>query len=629
MKTMTNRLTSCAELAAYRDRLLSGFDPQQPCVTICGGTGCRANVSLDVAAAFRQALRENGLEAKVDLRVTGCLGFCEKGPIVTIRPNGLIYVKVKPSDAAEVVQKTLARGEDVVRLFLKDPQTGQPLRTKKEIPFYRNQTPILFGANFELDPTSIDDYLRIGGYTALVKALTTMRPDEIVDEVRKSGLRGRGGAGFPTGVKWAACRQAEGDLKYVICNADEGDPGAYANRSLMEGNPHSVVEGMIIGSYAIGAHEGYVYVRTEYPLAVDLMHKAIADARDLGLLGDDILGTGHSFDVWINRGGGAFVCGESTALMASIQGRAGEPRAKHIHTVASGLWDAPTTLNNVETWANIPLIVNRGADWFTAIGTGDVAQSPWGGSKGTKIFSVVGKVNYTGLVEVPMGTTLRHIIYDIGGGIPDGKKFKGVQTGGPSGGVLGEQHLDLAIDYDQLVEVGSMMGSGGMIVMDEDNCMVDFARFFLSFLEDESCGKCTPCREGITQMRQVLEQIGAGQGSMAHLDLLKDLAEVVVDASLCQLGVTAPNPVLTTLAYFREEYEAHIREGRCPASVCKALITYRIDPEKCNGCTLCFRKCPAGAIQGEKKQPHVIRIEKCTKCGICFEVCKFDAVVHA
>ncbi len=396
-----------------------------------------------------------------------------------------------------------------------------------------------------------------------------MKPEEIIQEVTKSGLRGRGGAGFPTGIKWASCRKAEGDIKYVICNADEGDPGAYANRGLMEGNPHSIIEGMIIGAYAIGASEGFVYVRTEYPMAVILITRAVEEARKLGLLGENILGTDFSFDIKVNRGGGAFVCGESTALMASIEGRAGEPRAKHVHTVERGLWDKPSTLNNVETWSNIPLIINRGADWFTSIGTGDVSKSPWGGSKGTKIFSLVGKVNNTGLVEVPMGITLREIIYDIGGGIKEGKKFKGVQTGGPSGGVLAERHLDLPIDYDQLVEAGSMMGSGGMIVMDEDNCMVDFARFFLSFLEDESCGKCTPCREGITQMRQILECIGAGKATMGHLDLLKDLAEVVVDASLCQLGTTAPNPVLTTLAYFRDEYEAHIREGRCPAGVCK------------------------------------------------------------
>jgi NADH-quinone oxidoreductase subunit F len=625
---MATRLVSCEQLAAYRKKLQARHDPARPGVTVCGGTGCRAIESQAVLEAFREHLKVKGLESTVSLRQTGCLGFCEKGPIVTLRPQGWFLVKVTPSDVPEIVEKTLMRGEEVERLFLKDPQTGRRLRTKEESPFYRNQTPLIFGANFEVDPTNIDDYLRLNGYTALVKALTRMTPEAIVNEVTASGLRGRGGAGFPAGIKWASCRQAEGDGKFVVCNADEGDPGAYANRSLMEGNPHSVVEGMIIGGYAIGAHRGFVYVRTEYPLAVELMDKAIRDARALGLLGHNILGTGFDFDLDISRGGGAFVCGESTALMASIEGRAGEPRAKHVHTVHRGLWDHPTTLNNVETWANVPLIINRGAEWFTRIGTGDVTNNPWGGSKGTKIFSLVGKVNHTGLVEVPMGTTLRQIIYDIGGGIRDGKKFKGVQTGGPSGGVLGVQHLDLPIDYDQLVQVGSMMGSGGMIVMDEDNCMVDFARFFLSFLEDESCGKCTPCREGITQMRQILEHIGAGKATLAHLDLLRDLGEVLQDASLCQLGTTAPNPVLTTLAYFRDEYEAHIREGRCPAGVCKALTTYLIDPDKCNGCTLCARQCPAKAIEGEKKKPHVIVRERCTRCGICYDACKFDAVVH-
>jgi NADH-quinone oxidoreductase subunit F len=579
--------------------------------------------------AFRNELDRAGTNGDVRLRVTGCLGYCDREPLVIIGPQGYFFPQPKISDVPEIIEKSVLGNQPVERLLIKDPTTGEPYTTKERIPFYRNQTPYLFGANFELDPTSIEDYIRIGGYSALIKALTTMKPEDVIDEVTKSGLRGRGGAGFPTGVKWASCRKAEGDLKYVICNADEGDPGAYANRGLMEGNPHSIIEGMTIGAYAIGAAEGYVYVRTEYPMGVTLLTKAAEDARRLGLLGENILGTDFHFDIRINRGGGAFVCGESTALMASIEGRAGEPRSKHVHTVERGLWDRPSTLNNVETWSNIPLIIERGADWFTSIGTGDVSQNPWGGSKGTKIFSLVGKVNNTGLVEVPMGITLREIIYDIGGGIKDGKKFKGVQTGGPSGGVLGEQHLDLPIDFDQLVEVGSMMGSGGMIVMDEDNCMVDFARFFLSFLEDESCGKCTPCREGVTQMRQILELIGAGKATMGHLDLLRDLAEVIVDSSLCQLGMTAPNPVLTTLAYFREEYEAHINEGRCPAGVCKALTTYRIDPEKCTGCTLCSRECPASAIEGEKRQSHTIIQEKCTKCGICFDVCRVGAVVHA
>lgn len=625
---MATKLSSGADLAEYRQRIAVARDPARRCVTVCGGTGCRACRGLDVAAAFKEAIHEHALEDQVDLRLTGCLGFCEHGPVVTLRPQGLIYVKVTPPDARQVVEKTLLHGEEIERLFVKDPRTGQRQRTREEIPFYRHQQPLIFGANFDLDPRSIDDYLHAGGYTALVKALTAMTPEQIIAEVTKSGLRGRGGAGFPAGVKWTSCREAPGESKYVVCNADEGDPGAYANRSLMEGNPHSVLEGMIIGSRAIGATEGFVYVRSEYPLAVELMGKAIADARELGLLGENILGTGHTFELSINRGGGAFVCGESTALMASLEGRAGEPRAKHVHTVERGLWERPTVLNNVETWANVPLIINRGAAWFTTIGTGNVSGSPWGGSKGTKIFSLVGKVNNTGLVEVPMGTTLRQIIYDIGGGIKGGKKFKGVQTGGPSGGVLGEQHLDLPIDYDELVEAGSMMGSGGMIVMDEDNCMVDFARYFLAFLEDESCGKCTPCREGITQMRQLLEQIAAGTAGLEHLDLLRELAEVVRDASLCQLGVTAPNPVLTTLAYFREEYETHIRDHKCPAGVCRALVSYSIDAGKCNGCMVCARNCPASAITGAKQQPHRINPDQCSKCGICYQVCKFSAVMR-
>lgn len=626
---MATVATAPEKLTALREQLQSEYDTNRPRVTICGGTGCRANLGMKVAEAMWKALKQHGMMEQVDVRLTGCLGFCEKGPIVVIDPQGLFYTKVTADDAEEIVAKTLAAGQEIERLFARDPATGDLLRHKQEIPFFKHQTPLIFGANFDLDPRSIEDYIRIGGYSALVKALSSMTPEEIIRQVSRSGLRGRGGAGFPTGVKWASCRKAEGDSKYVICNADEGDPGAYANRSLMEGNPHSVVEGMIIGAYAIGANEGHVYVRTEYPLAVTLMTEAVESARGMGLLGDNILGTGFGFDIEINRGGGAFVCGESTALMASLEGQPGEPRAKHIHTVEKGLWNRPSTLNNVETWANVPLIVNRGADWFTELGTGDVSENPWGGSKGTKIFSLVGKVNNTGLVEVPMGITLREVIYDIGGGIQNGKKFKGVQTGGPSGGVLAEQHLDLPIDYDQLVAVGSMMGSGGMIVMDEDNCMVDFARFFLSFLEDESCGKCTPCREGIPQMRQLLEDIGAGKASMEHLDLLQDLAEVVRDVSLCQLGVTAPNPVLTTLEYFREEYEAHIREGRCPAGTCKALTTYLIDAEVCTGCLLCASRCPAGAIRGEKKKPHVIDEKKCTKCGICRDVCKFEAVTLA
>ncbi len=620
------RLGSFSDLAAMRASL-SAKQPEKT-VIVSRGTCGTARGAAGLVDSLEQELARSGTNGRVRLRVTGCLGYCDREPIVIVRPPGFFYPQAKPADASEIVRESVLAGRPVERLFMKDPTSGHTVRTEDEVPFYKRQQRILFGANFELDPTSIDDYIRAGGYSGVVKALGRMKPDAIVAEVTRSGLRGRGGAGFPTGVKWASCRKAEGELKYVICNADEGDPGAYANRGLLEGNPHSVVEGMIIGAYAIGAREGYVYVRTEYPLAVELVTKAVGDARDLGLLGKNILGTGFDFDIHVNRGGGAFVCGESTALMASVEGRVGEPRAKHIHTVEKGLWDRPTTLNNVETWANIPLIINRGAEWFTRIGTGDVSQNPWGGSKGTKIFSLVGKVNNTGLVEVPMGITLREVIYEIGGGILGGKRFKGVQTGGPSGGVLGERHLDLPIDYDQLVEVGSMMGSGGMIVMDEDTCMVDFARFFITFLEDESCGKCTPCREGIEQTRRILEDICAGRGTSEDLNLLKDLAEVIRDASLCQLGATAPNPVLTTLDYFPEEYRAHVIERRCPAGVCKALVTYTIDAAKCNGCGLCRRDCPARAIDGEQKKPHAIRAGLCTKCGICYESCRFGAVVR-
>jgi NADH-quinone oxidoreductase subunit F len=624
---MAPTLTAPEQVETYRKRLLAQRDPNRPTIIISSGTCSLASGAQDVIDAVRQALERAGLERKVDLRVTGCHGFCEREPLMVLQPEGLLYVSVTADDVDEIIEKSVVHGELIERLFYRDVD-GRIIQKQKDLPFYKRQNRLIFGANLEIDPQSIDDYLCIGGYTALVKALTQMTPEQIIEEITKSALRGRGGAGFPAGVKWASCRKAKGDLKFVICNADEGDPGAYANRSLMEGNPHSVIEGMIIGAYAIGATEGYVYVRTEYPLAMDLMAKAVDDARAMGFLGENILGTGLRFDITIVRGGGAFVCGESTALMASVEGRVGEPRAKHIHTVESGLWDKPSNLNNVETWANIPVIINRGADWFTQIGTGDVAGNPWGGSKGTKIFSLVGKVNNTGLVEVPMGATLRHIVFDIGGGVKNGKKLKGVQTGGPSGGVLAERHLDLPIDYDQLVEAGTMMGSGGMIVMDEDNCMVDFARFFTRFLENESCGKCTPCREGIVQMGMILTDICEGRGKEEDLPLLQELAEVVTEASLCQLGATAPNPVLTTLRYFPEEYEAHIRDRKCSAGVCKALVMYGIDAEKCTGCMLCARDCPAGAITGERKKAHRIERAKCTKCNVCYDTCKHEAVVR-
>jgi NADH:ubiquinone oxidoreductase subunit F (NADH-binding)/NAD-dependent dihydropyrimidine dehydrogenase PreA subunit len=481
-----------------------------------------------------------------------------------------------------------------------------------------------------IDPESIDEYIARGGYEGLAKVLTTMTPDDVIREIKASGLRGRGGGGFPTGIKWETCKHAPGDKRYVICNADEGDPGAFMDRSTIESDPHAVLEGMLIGAYAIGSSEGFVYIRNEYPIALERLQTAITQAREYGVLGKNVFDKGFDFDVKIVRGAGAFVCGESTALMASIEGRPGEPRAKYVHTVERGLWDKPTCLNNVETWANVPQIIVRGSGWFTGIGTGDVTSDPWGGSKGTKVFSLSGKVNNTGLIEVPMGITLRKIIYDIGGGIRDGKKFKAVQTGGPSGGFIPESLLDLPVDYEELTKVGSMMGSGGMVVADENNCMVDMAKYFLSFTQTESCGKCVPCREGTKRMLDILERITVGEGTEEDLVLLEELSNMVVESSLCALGGSAPNPVLTTLKYFREEYEAHVRDKKCPGHACRKLIKYSIDPDICvqkgHGCHVCAKNCPDGAIIGESKQVHAIDVMKCGKCGICYDVCKFDAI---
>jgi len=614
------RVNSPTELEELRQEILSQRDPNKPCVTLCSGTACHATGSEKIAAAIEQEIEKQGLQAEVDFRRTGCHGFCERGPIVVIRPEEICYLQVKPDDISEIISQTVKKNKVIDRLLYTNPTTGEKVTYESEIPFYKNQERLVFGPNRWIDPKSIEDYLVIGGYRALAKALFEMTPEQVLEEVKRANLRGRGGGGFPAGEKWETTRNAPAEPKYVIVNCDEGDPGAYMDRSLMEGNPHSVLEGLVIGAYAIGSHEGFIYVRQEYPLAVENLNIAIKQAEEYGFLGQNILGSGFNFIVNVHRGAGAFVSGESSALMTAIEGRVGEPRPKYIRTAISGINDKPSNLNNVETWANVPLIINNGADWYRSIGTE--------GSKGTKIFSLVGKVNNTGLVEVPMGITLRDIIYNIGGGIPEGKKFKAVQTGGPSGGVIPEQYLDTPVDFDELAKLGSMMGSGGMIVMDEDTCVVDVARYFIDFLCDESCGKCIPCREGLKQMREILSDITEGKGKEGDIELLEELSRVMAKTSLCALGTTAPNPVLTTIRYFGDEYRAHIEEKRCPALVCKELVSYYIEPEKCQACMICLKNCPAGAIKGGKNQIHVINQAKCTKCGTCFDVCppRFGAI---
>ena len=612
------KIESVSGLEKWRERILAGQKRYETVVSVCGGTGCHAYGCKRVRSQFVKALRENGKGQKVRLRFTGCRGFCERGPIVTIEPQGIFYQKVQEKDVPLIVSKTIEEGKVLGHLLYQDALTKRKVVSEKEIPFYKAQQRLVLGKNGLIEPTKIEDYIGIDGYRALSKALFEMKPDRIIDEIGASGLRGRGGAGFPTGRKWEQCRNAPGDVKYVICNCDEGDPGAYMDRSLLEGNPHSVLEGMIIGARAIGANQGFIYVRHEYPLACKNAGVAIHQARQAGLLGQNIMGSGFDFDVEVAQGGGAFVCGESTALIASIEGKVGEPRSKQIHTVTEGLWGKPTNLNNVETWANIPLIIRQGSEWFSSIGTEK--------SKGTKIFSLVGKVKNTGLVEVPMGTTLKEIIFDIGGGQQDGKKIKAVQTGGPSGGCIPASLFDLPVDFDSLTQVGSMMGSGGMIVMDEGTCMVDVAKYFVHFLQEESCGKCLPCREGLKRMGQILDGISEGKGNSGTLSLLEELAEVVADASLCGLGKTAPNPVLSALRYFRSEFEDHIHHRKCPAGVCVPLIRYTISQEDCTGCGACAKVCSAQAITGEKKKPHQILTELCSKCGSCKDVCPAGAI---
>jgi NADH-quinone oxidoreductase subunit F len=617
---MAKRIGSLDDLEQLRKRIVSGIDPNKTMVTICGGTGCQAYGSDKVFQAFTEEVKRQGVDAEVGVKATGCHGFCERGVVIVILPEEICYLRVRVEDVPEIVSETLVQHKVIERLTYEDPQTGEKSVKESDIPFYKHQSRIVFGKNRFIDPKSIDDYIVIGGYEALAKALCQMTPEQVMDEVKKANIRGRGGGGFPAAVKWQTTRSSPSDVKYVIVNCDEGDPGAYMDRSLMEGNPHSVLEGLTIGAYAIGAHKGFVYVRQEYPLATENTIRAIEKAEEYGFLGKNIMDSGFDFTVEVERGAGAFVSGESSALMSAIEGRVGEPRPKYIRTSVSGIWGKPSNLNNVETWANVPLVISKGADWYNSIGTE--------GSKGTKIFSLVGKVNNTGLVEVPMGTTLREIIYDIGGGILNGKKFKAVQTGGPSGGCIPEQFLDKSVDFDELSKVGAMMGSGGMIVMDEDNCMVDVARYFVNFLSDESCGKCVPCREGLRHFHKILERIVSGEGRDGDIELLEDLSDVLKDASLCALGQTAPNPVLTTIQYFRDEYEAHIKERRCPAKVCKDLISFYIEPDKCKACMICLRNCPVGAISGDKGLIHVIDQGKCTKCGTCLDLCptRFNAV---
>jgi NADH-quinone oxidoreductase subunit F len=638
---ISTRLSSAKDLEQLRKQLIRQRDENKTIITVCAGTGCQACGCLDVTTAFREALKQSSLNQEVEVRTTGCHGFCERGPLVVIKPSGTFYQKVKPTDAKLIVDQTIKGGKLVNKLLYRDPQTKETVIHEKDIPFYRKQMRLILGKNGFMDPTSINDFIVLGGYQGVVKALTAMKPGEIIEEITNSGLRGRGGGGFLTGKKWALCRQAKGERKYVICNADEGDPGAFMDRSVLEGNPHSVVEGMIIGSYAIGSNNGFVYVRNEYPLAVKNLSIAIEAARECGLLGENILGTGFSFDIQVSRGGGAFVCGEETALIRSIEGFIGEPRQRPPYPVEKGIWGHPTCINNVETWATIPLIVENGSRWYSSIGTAR--------SKGTKVFALTGKVNNTGLVEVPMGITLREILYDIGGGVRGGKKFKAVQTGGPSGGTLivetaeekiheslvahgdirqDEQVvslLDLPVDFDELTRVGSMMGSGGMIVMDEDSCMVDVAKYFLTFLQEESCGKCLPCREGLRLMLSILTRISEGKGEMEDTSTLEELSRVIIDTSLCALGGTAPNPIMSTIRYFRQEYLAHIVDKRCPAGVCKALVSHAIN-EKCTGCHACLKPCPTNAIAGNLKELHLINQEKCIQCGACYQICKYDAI---
>jgi len=611
------KLASIEELESYRTSILAKEDPKKIRVRICM-TGCRAYGAEEIKNALEKEIDNQGLEDKVEVISTGCHGFCAQAPVMAIDPEDIFYQEVSPQDVPEIVSETLKEGKVVERLLYEDPLTGKRIPHSHNVPFYRKQIKNILRNCGMIDPTNISHYIARQGYTALSKVLSMSNPEKIIEMVKKSGLRGRGGAGFPTGLKWSFAKTAKGNPKYFICNADEGDPGAFMDRALLEGDPHSVLEGMIIAGFSIGAREGYIYVRAEYPIAIEHLKIAIEQARQLGFLGENILGTAFTFDIKIKQGAGAFVCGEETALIASIEGRRGMPRPRPPFPAQSGLWGRPTCINNVETLANVSYIILEGTDEYVKFGTEE--------SKGTKIFALAGKINNTGLVEVPMGTTLREVVFDIGGGVSKGRKFKAVQIGGPSGGCIPERYLDLPIDYDSLKEAGAIMGSGGMVVMDDNTCIVDIARFFLEFVQDESCGKCVPCRLGTKRMLEILTRITQGEGEKEDIEHLEELARMVKDASLCGLGQTAPNPVLSTIRYFRDEYEAHIRNKKCPAGVCRELITYFIDKEACRGCLVCKKLCPQKAITGERKEPHRINQDKCIKCGVCLDACKFGAI---
>ncbi len=589
-------------------------------ILVCGGTGCQASNSMHVIDTLNREIKTAGLEKEINIVTTGCFGFCEQGPIVKIQPDNVFYVKVTPESAVTIVREHIIKGRVVEELLFEEPKTKKRLGEHGDMPFYKKQERIALRNCGLIDPENINEYIAVDGYQALGNALTMMTPEQVIDEIKRSGLRGRGGGGFPTGIKWELTRKSKADRKFIICNADEGDPGAFMDRSILEGDPHSVLEAMAIAGYAIGADSGFIYIRAEYPLAINRLKIAVSQAYDMGLLGKNILSTDFSFDIHLKYGAGAFVCGEETALINSIEGGRGEPTVKPPFPAEVGLWKKPTNINNVETFANICPILLKGSDWFSSIGTEK--------SKGTKVFALAGKVNNVGLVEVPMGTTLRSIVFDLGGGIKNNRKFKSVQTGGPSGGCITEENLDIPIDYDSLTNIGSMMGSGGMIVLDEDDCMVNIAKFYLEFTVDESCGRCTACRVGNKRLHEILTKITEGKGTEEDLERLKDLSQIVKDSSLCGLGQTAPNPILSTMKYFWHEYQAHVVDKYCQAGVCKALLKYHIIAEKCKGCTLCSKACPKDAISGKVKEAHVINKEECIACGACEKACKFDAITR-